>query len=104
MVDIYEILLDENNTDPIVLVDDNGNKIEFAQIAVIPYNNRLYCILKPLNKIEDVRDDEAIVFYVEETKEQNFLKVEADKIVAMHVFTEYYNLLEEDLKKNEWRN
>ena len=51
MVDIYDILLDEGNREPIVLTDDNGRKTAFEQIAVIPYNEKLYCILWPIDKI-----------------------------------------------------
>ena len=39
---IIDILLDEVNKDPIVLVDENGKKLTFEQIAVIPYNDVIY--------------------------------------------------------------
>lgn len=93
--DIYDVLLDENNKDPIILVDSNGIKTTFEQIAVIPYNDKLYCILKPLDKIKGVQDDEAIVFFVEETPERNFLKIEENGLTVMKVFKEYYEMLQE---------
>ena len=103
--DILDVLLDEDNKDPIVLVDDKGKKIAFEQIAVIPYNNKIYCVLKPIDQIENVADDEAIVFYVEEREgEEPVLLVETDEAVAMNVFDEYYNLLDaadEEAKKNK---
>lgn len=43
--DIVDILLDEENKDPIVLTDDKGRKLAFEQIAVIPYDQKLYCVL-----------------------------------------------------------
>ncbi len=100
MVDIYDVLLDEENKDPIVLVDGNGRKTAFEQIAVIPYNEKLYCILKPVDKIENVADDEAIVFFVDEKGDENVLEVETDEITAMEVFEQYYDLLGKEIRKN----
>ena len=95
-LDIVDVLLDEDNKDPIILVDGNGKKITFEQIAVIPFNDKLYCVLKPVDKIDGVADDEAIVFYVqEEAGKAPVLMVETDEKVAMDVFDEYYNLLDE---------
>lgn len=95
-LDILDILLDEDNKDPIVLLDNNGRKLTFEQIAVIPYNDRIYCVLKPVDKIENIQDDEAIVFYVEEEEgKEPVLMVETDEKTAINVFDEYYNLLDQ---------
>lgn len=92
---IIDILLDEVNKDPIVLVDEAGKKLTFEQIAVIPYNDVLYCVLKPIEHIDNVADDEAIVFYVDESGEEPVLRVETNEQIAINVFDEYYNLLDE---------
>ncbi len=95
-LNILDILLDEDNKEPIVLVDSEGRKLSFEQIAVIPYNEKVYCVLKPIDQIDNVADDEAIVFYVDEREGQEpVLLVETDEKVAMDVFDEYYNLLDE---------
>lgn len=95
-MDIVDVLLDENNKEPIVLEDAKGKRYSFEQIAVIPYNEKLYCVLKPIDQIEGVNDDEAIVFVVhEEEGKEPALMVETDEEVAMQVFEEYYNLLDE---------
>lgn len=94
--DILDVLLDEDNKDPIVLVDENGKQLSFEQIAVIPYNDKIYAVLKPIDKIDNVADDEAIVFVVVEKEGRpSVLMVETDESVAMSVFDEYYNLLDE---------
>ena len=98
--DILDILLDEDNRDPIVLVDEKGRRIAFEQVAIIPYEKdnkrRLYVVLKPIDKIGGVADDEAIVFYVDEVETGSpVLKVETDEKVAIEVFGEYYRLLDE---------
>ena len=95
-VDILDILLDEDNKDPIILLDNTGRRLTFEQIAVIPYNEKIYCVLRPMDKIDNVQDDEAIVFYVDEKEgEEPVLMVETDEKTAIDVFDEYYNLLDE---------
>lgn len=104
-IDILDVLLDQDNKDPIVLMDENGRQLTFEQIAVIPYEvrkeKRLYCVLKPMDKIEGIGDDEAIVFVVDQDKDGNsIIKVEEDEEVAIAVFDKYYDLLE-DAQKEE---
>ncbi|MDE6551002.1 MAG: hypothetical protein K2M44_05855, partial [Clostridia bacterium] len=97
VVNILDILMDEENTQPIVLFDAvNKRKISFEQIAVIPYEEKTYCILKPIDKIDNVADNEAAVFYVQEDGEGNalpVLKVEMDVNIARDVFLEYNKML-----------
>lgn len=106
-MNIKDILLDEENKEPIVLVDDNGRKIVFEQIAVIPYDEKIYCILKPIDRLDNVEDDEAIVFYVEESENEDIepvLKVETNELTAIEVFEQYYDLLDEEIQTNERRS
>lgn len=52
--------------------------------------------MKPIDKIENVQDDEAIVFYVDEKEgREPVLMVETDEKTAINVFDEYYNLLDQ---------
>lgn len=89
-------LFDENNNDNIVLYDENDKPMEFAQIAVIPLDEDLYVILKPVGKIEGVADDEAIVFVLkEDDNEEEYLAVCDDFKIVDQVFEEYYKLVEE---------
>ena len=101
-VDLLDILLDENNREPIVLIDDTGRRVSFEQVAIIPYNEQLYCVLKPIDKIENVADDEAIVFFVDEDEEgHTILRAETNEETAINVFDEYYTLVEEEEMKNK---
>lgn len=104
--DILDILLDKDNRDPIVLVDEKGRRIAFEQVAIIPHekdNKRyLYAILKPIDKIHGINDDEAVVFYVDEIETGiPVLKVEEDEKNAIEVFGEYYKLLDETHSRDE---
>ena len=99
-VDLLDVLLDKDNKDPIVLMDEKGRQISFEQVAIIPYEIKgekvLYVVLKPIDKIEGIADDEAVVFLVDQDKAGNtILRVEEDEEVAIAVFDKYYDLLEE---------
>lgn len=105
-LDLLDVLLDQDNKEPIVLMDESGKEITFEQVAVIPYEikkeNRLYCVLKPIDKIEGIGDDEAIVFLVDTDSEGNsVIKVEEDEEIAIAVFDKYYDLLEEAKKEEK---
>ena len=105
-VDLLDVLLDQDNKEPIVLMDENGKQMTFEQVAVIPYEvrkeKRLYCVLKPLDKIEGIADDEAIVFLVDTDDDGNsIIRIEEDEEVAIAVFDKYYDLLEEAQKEEK---
>ncbi len=96
-LNVLEILLDEKNNDPIVLEDKDGKSVAFEQIAVIPYQEKIYCILKPIDRLDGVAMDEALVFSVEEIEDSYELIYEQDEMISLSVFDEYYQLLEERL-------
>ena len=101
VVNILDVLLDENNDKPITLYDENDKAVKFDQVAIIPMEEQLYAILKPIDEMEGVADDEAIVFLVEEDEDGDAeLVVETDEAKAMKVFDEYYKLLDE-AEKND---
>ena len=94
---LLDILLDEDNEDPITLYDDNDKPIRFDQVAIIPMQDKLYAILKPIDELEGVADDEAIVFCVNELPNgEATLEVESDEKTAILVFDEYYKLLDKE--------
>lgn len=93
--DLFDILFDENNEDPITLFDEDDKEISFDQVAIIPLEKQFYAILKPITEMEHVGEDEAIVFLIEEDEEgECILSIEQDEKVATAVFDEYYKLLE----------
>ncbi len=105
-VDLLDILLDKDNKQPITLMDEKGKQISFEQIAMIVHEvkkeKKLFAILKPVDKIEGLGENEAIVFLVDQDKDGNtILKIEEDEDVAIDVFDEYYDLLEEEMAKEK---
>lgn len=92
-----ERLLDENDLGTIVLYDENDKEVEFEQIAIIPLENEVYAILKPVLEMEGVADDEAIVFLLDADEEsEDVLSVVEDDAIIDAVFDAYYKLLDED--------
>lgn len=101
-IDILDVLLDEDNEDPITLYDENDKPVKFDQVAIIPLDEKLYAILKPIDEIEGVADDEAIVFAINEGENgETSLIIENDEATAIKVFDQYYVLLDEEEKKNK---
>ncbi len=90
-------ILDENNNDNIVLYDENNKKTEFEQVAVIPMGeDNIYVILKPVDKMPGVEDDEALVFHLETIDDDDCLVICDDDKIVNDVFNEYYKLLQEE--------
>ena len=92
---MIEQILDENNTDPVTLYDEQNRAVTFDQVAVIPLNGRIYVILKPLDEVVGVAEDEALVFEIVEIEDEDALVITNDGDVIDAVFEEYYKLLRE---------
>ena len=100
--DLLDVLFDEENTDPIVLEGENGKKIAFEQIAVIPMQAHSYCILKPIDEIEGIADDEGLVFLIDENAECGpRLVLETDEKTMNEVFAVYEELVDDANEEDE---
>ncbi len=96
-VDVIDQLLDPDNDDPIIIYDEDNNPVRFDQVAIIPHIERLFVILKPIEEMEGVADDEAIVFeVVEDDKGAVILEIVDDDEIAIAVFDIYYQMLDEE--------
>ena len=95
-INVIDRLLDENDEEPVTLYDENDKETEFEQVAIIPLDEKIYVILKPITKIEGVADDEGLVFVIEEIDDEDMLVLVADDEIINKVFDVYYQLLKED--------
>ncbi|MBE5735278.1 MAG: DUF1292 domain-containing protein [Clostridiales bacterium] len=91
-----ELLLDEKNNDNIKLYDEKNECVEFEQIATIPMDERIFVILKPVTAMENVAEDEAIVFEIQEIDEEDCLVVVTEDKIIDKVFDEYYEMLKSE--------
>jgi len=94
-----ELYKDEDDN-YITLTSSDGEEIEFIEIAGIAYNNNFYAILQPVELLDGMDDNEALVFKVSKNRDgtDNF-EVEVDDDVTEHVFQIYYDLLDAEEKK-----
>ena len=83
---------DEENFDNIKLEDNDGKEIEFEQVAVVDYEEKYYVILHPITKMEGIGEDEALVFLIDEEKDE--LTYCDDEATAQAVFTVFYEDME----------
>lgn len=94
-MDVLEMLLDENCNDNITLYDEDGEPMEFEQIAMIPVEEDTYFILRPIG-MEELEDDLAFVFKLIESEDGVGIDLVDDDEIADLVFEHYYALFEED--------
>lgn len=90
-----EQILDEKNTENIVLYDAEGKTIEFEQVALIPLErtNGLYAILIPVTPMQGVNEGEGVLFEIDE--ENNDLQIVKDDTIIDEVLTVYQKLIDE---------
>ena len=99
-MDAIDAIFDENNTDNVVLYNADDEAVEFEQIAIIPIDDNDYAILKPVVPLEGMKEDEALVFVLEEDEEgEQQLTIVQDEKIIDKVFDVYDKLYEEESKK-----
>lgn len=91
-----EISPDEFADDDIVtLLSADGEEIDFVEIAGIAHKGSFYAILQPVELIEGMSDDEALVFKVSRTESgEDKFEIELDDEIIDAVFAEYNRLLD----------
>ena len=75
---LLSMLMDEKNDDNIILFDDSGESVELEQVAVIPHEDELYAILRPL----DADEDSAAVFKIDPEDEESLVNIEDDALAS----------------------
>ena len=86
--------------DIVTLLSANGEEVEFIEIAGIAHQGCFYVILQPVELIEGMADDEALVFKVSRSENgEDKFEIELDDEIIDAVFKEYNRLLEDLLSK-----
>ena len=93
---LIDALFDEDNNDVIILFNERGEEIPFEQVAIIPLG-KTYAILKPVQPMDGLGEDEGLVFAVEVNAETNeeYLALVTDMDIIDKVFDVYDALVEE---------
>ena len=96
-----DALFDENNNDAIILFNEKGEEIAFEQIAIIPISEKVYAILKPIQPMDGVGEDEGLVFSIEQNDEgEEYLTLTVDEDIIDAVFTVYDALVAAEYEEN----
>lgn len=97
MADYIEEAVDFEDEDSIVtLTSADGQEVDFVEIAGIALRGNFYVILQPVELLEGMGEDEALVFKVTQDRDgEEHFNIELDDEVIGEVFDEYYRLLDE---------
>ena len=86
----------ENEDDIVTLTTAEGEEVDFVEIAGIAYKGNFYAILQPVELLDGMDDDEALVFRVTRgCDDSDQFSIETDDAIIDAVFEEYNRLLDE---------
>lgn len=87
---------EDDDDDIVTLIGANGQEIDFIEIAGIAHKGNYYAILQPVELVEGMENDEALVFKVNRDKDgEDKFEIELDDEIIDAVFAEYNKLLDE---------
>jgi len=91
----FDEALETADDDIVTLTSADGEEIDFVEIAGIAHKGSFYAILQPVELIDGMSDDEALVFKVTrgESGEDKF-EIELDDEIIDAVFETYNKLLD----------
>ena len=92
--DNVEIFEDE---EVITLEDENGNEVDFAEVACVELDGRFYVLLQPIDDVEGIEEDEVIICLVEpQDDETEMITPITDEALCERVFDEYLKAAADD--------
>ena len=92
----------DEGEDIVRLATANGTQVDFREIAGIAHKGNFYAILRPVELIEGMEEDEALVFKVTHIEGgQDKFEVELDDEIIDAVFAEYNRLLDNASKRSD---
>lgn len=95
-------LYDENNTDPILLYNQNGEPVSFEHLATIPLDGIVYFIMRPVVPMEGVGEDEGLVFTTRKNERgEELIDLVVDMETINKVFDIFEALIKEEMEKGE---
>ena len=90
----------ENNT-VITLLDENNKEVDFDLVMTFNYEGHRYAALLPMDKIENVDDDEVVLLEVTgKAGEEDFKSID-NPILLEEVFNEFMDLFDEEMEKED---
>ena len=88
--------MQNDDDDIITLMTAEGEEVDFIEVAGIAYRGNFYAILQPVELLEGMEEDEALVFKVSRGKDgEDKFEIELDDAIIDAIFEEYNKLLDE---------
>jgi len=88
--------MQNDDDDVISLMTADGEVVDFVEVAGIAYRGNFYAILQPVELLDGMEEDEALVFKVSRGQDgEDKFEIELDDAVIDAVFVEYNKLLDE---------
>ena len=86
-----DILQEEDGTEVIELTDESGKKHKFEIVLHVPYENKHYVIMHPLDKYPGLDEDGCAIFEMIESEEEDTVTIipEEDDDVLDSVYAMY---------------
>lgn len=103
--DIFDILMDSDNTDNVVLTFEDGTSEEFEQMAIIPHEDAIFAVLRFVKTEEDEDEyDEFLVMRVVADEEYHSHKIviEEDEELIDDILDEFFAMVEEATDVNAY--
>lgn len=96
--------MEDERDDIVILVDENGDEVEFEHIDTIEMNGNEYVVLAPFEEeeAEEQDEEEVIILKIEhnEDGEDSFVTIEDDDELD-EVFNEFQSRMEEEFGSEE---
>jgi uncharacterized protein YrzB (UPF0473 family) len=95
--------MDTERDDIVVLIDENGEEVEFEHIDTVEMNGNEYVVLIPLSEDEgDDQEEEVVILRVEhnEDGDDTFVTIEDDDELE-EVFDEFQSHMEEEFEDED---
>ncbi len=93
---LLDVLFDDNDIGSLTLQDEDGESVEFRRMAIIPYKDIVYVLLRPVSGLPEETMNQAIAMRVEMEFGEPYLSVEDDEEALQYLMNEYNRLLKED--------
>lgn len=94
--------MSEERDDVVILVDENGEEVEFEHLDTVELNGNEYVVLLPKDESEEEKDiDEVVILKIEHGEEEDsFVSVEDDDELDA-VFEEFRVRMEDEFEFDE---
>jgi hypothetical protein len=98
MADYFKDQMGTTEEDDIIVLynEETDKDEEFYELATLDVDGKWYIVMKPVEQLPDIADDEVLIYEIIEDKEgnSNFAPIEDDAILEK-VFNEFIAMLEE---------